>query len=252
MSDYRTEELLIEVIARLLDGVENIAVGVLSPIPGSAAILAQSRAGGPDKVRVSVIGAKLPGYRTDGGIDLFDQAAQGRLGAFFLSGGQIDGAGNINLLGVGDYPGSEARWSGSFGSAFLYSLVPKVILFREEHTPRTLVEKVDFISAAGSNAPNVYRPGGPHALVTDRCLFMFDKARGRFRLESVHPGESIDSVRENTGFDFDCPAEVPETPAPDTATLGMIRGDIAPMIADPYPKFAAEVLGYTAPERAAE
>jgi len=252
MSDYRTEELLIEVIARLLDGVENIAVGVLSPIPGSAAILAQSRAGGPENVRVSVIGAKLPGYRTDGGIDLFDQAAQGRLGAFFLSGGQIDGAGNINLLGVGDYPGAEARWSGSFGSAFLYSLVPRVILFREEHTPRTLVEKVDFISAAGSNAPNVYRPGGPHALVTNRCLFMFDKARGRFRLESVHPGESVESVRDNTGFDFECPAEVPETPAPDAATLKAIRQDIAPKIADPYPKFAAEVLGYTAPGRAAE
>ena len=64
---------------------------------------------------------------------------------------------------------------------------------------RTLVEKVDFISAAGSNAPNVYRPGGPHALVTNRCLFMFDKARGRFRLESIHPGESVESIRDNTG-----------------------------------------------------
>jgi glutaconate CoA-transferase subunit B len=252
MSDYRTEELLIDVIARLLEGIENIAVGVLSPIPGSAAILAQARAGGPGKVRVSVIGAKLPGYRTDGGIDLFDQAAQGRLGAFFLSGGQIDGQGNINLLGVGDYPGSEARWSGSFGSAFLYYVVPRVILFREEHTPRTLVEQVDFISAAGTSPPNVHRPGGPHALVTNRCLFMFDKAAGGFRLASIHPGETLESVRDNTGFGFACPAEIPQTPAPSAATLQAIRHDIAPKIADPYPKFAAEVLGYTAPGRAAE
>ncbi|MEJ2119893.1 MAG: CoA-transferase, partial [Alphaproteobacteria bacterium] len=210
MTDYRTKELLIDVIARLLEGVENIAVGVLSPIPGSAAILAQSRAGGA--VNLTMI--------TDREFD-----------EFFLSGGQIDGAGNINLLGVGDYPGQQARWSGSFGSAFLYYLVPRVILFREEHTKRTLVEKVDFISAAGSNEPGVYRPGGPHALVTNRCLFMFDKARGRFRLESVHPGESVESVRDNTGFDFDCPTHVPETPVPSTATLKAIRQDIAPKIA---------------------
>lgn len=250
MSDYRTEELLIDVVARLLVGVGRVAVGVLSPIPGTAAMLAQSRTS--DAMQVQIIGSSLAAYRTDGGVDLFDAAGQGRIDAFFLSGGQIDGHGNINLLGVGDYPGTAARWSGTFGSAYLYSMVPRVILVREEHTKRTLVEQVDFISAAGTSPPGVHRPGGPYALVTNRCLFMFDKARGRFRLESVHPGESVESVRQNTGFDFDCPTHVPETPVPSAETLKAIRHDIAPKIADPYPKFAAEVLGYTAPDRAAE
>ena len=212
MSGFRTEELLIDVVAGLLDGVERIAVGVLSPIPGAAAMLTEARADRP--VQVQIIGSTLADYRTDGGVDLFDAAGQGRVDAFFLSGGQIDGHGNINLLGVGDYPGTTARWSGSFGSAYLYYQVPRVILIRQEHTRRTLVEQVDFISAAGTSPPNVHRPGGPYALVTNRCLFMFDKARGRFRLESVHPGESVESIRENTGFDFDVPDEVPETPAP--------------------------------------
>ena len=89
-------------------------------------------------------------------------AAQGRLDAFFLSGGQIDGQANINLLGIGAYPGGlKQRFPGSFGSAYLYFLVPRVILFREEHTPRVLVPKVDFISSPGTSAPGVYRPGGP-------------------------------------------------------------------------------------------
>jgi len=247
--DYRTEELLITVIAGLLAGVRRIAVGVLSPIPGSAALLAQARAGGA--VKVSIIGSDLGSYRLEGGVDIFDTAGQGRLEAFFLSGGQIDGQGNINLVGAGGYPGDAARWSGCFGSAYLYLLVPRVILFREEHTPRTLVERVDFISAPGTSPEGVYRPGGPHALVTGRCLFLFDRARGRFRLESVHPGHTVAEVRENTGFDFDCPDAVPETPAPDEATLGLIRGPVAERIADAYPRFAAEVLGYRGEDRVA-
>ena len=53
-------------------------------------------------------------------VELFDCAAQGRVDAFFLGGGQIDGQGNINLVGTGDYPQNDVRWPGSFGSAFLY------------------------------------------------------------------------------------------------------------------------------------
>jgi glutaconate CoA-transferase subunit B len=141
------------------------------------------------------------------------------------------------------YPRQKVRWSGSFGSAFLYFVVPRVILFREEHTTRTLVPKVDFVSAPGISAPDVYRPGGPHALVTGRCLFMFDRARARFRLESVHEGHSVAEIREHTGFEFDCPAEVPVTPPPEPEVLALLRGDVAALVADPYPQFAARLWG---------
>ena len=93
-----------------------------------------------------------------------------------MSGGQIDGEGNINLVGAGGtYPRHNVRWSGSFGSAYLYYLVPRVILFREEHTRRVMVPKVDFISAPGPRADGVYRPGGPIGLLTNLCWFSFDK-----------------------------------------------------------------------------
>jgi len=144
-------------------------------------------------------------FFTDGARELFDCAGQGRVDVFFLSGGQIDGEGNINLVSIGDYAHPKARFPGSFGAAYLYYVVPKVILFRVEHSRRTLVPKVDFISAPGGSPDNVFRPGGPIALVTNRCLFDFDRERRRFRLASVHPGHSVEEVIENTGFDFDQP-----------------------------------------------
>jgi glutaconate CoA-transferase subunit B len=185
-------------------------------------------------------------YFTNGSTEIFDMAAQGRLDAFFLGGGQIDGQANINLVGVGDYPQQEVRWSGSFGSAFLYFMVPRVILFREEHTTRVMVPKVDFVSAPGTSPPGVHRPGGPHAMVTGRCVFSFDKQRERFRLESVHPGQSVEDVLENTGFEFDLPDHVPTTPEPEPERLALVRGQVARQVAEAYPQFAAEVFGIEA------
>lgn len=238
--DCQPEELLIAVLARLLAGCRTIAVGVSSPIPGSAALLAKAVSETP--VHVDVLESFAGNSFTEGSVELFDRAAQGRVEAFFLGGGQIDGQANINLVGAGAYPQSDVRWPGSFGSAYLYMMVPRVILFREEHSRRVFVPKVDFISAGGTSAPEVYRPGGPHALVTGMAAFSFDKARARFRLESVHPGHSLDGVVENTGFEFETDGSPPTTPAPDPETLSIIRGPVAREIAKSYPKFAARVF----------
>ena len=237
-------ELLIAVIARLLGGCRHVAVGQSSPIPGSGALLARRLSNGA--LRVSVLGSRRNNFFTDGGVELFDLAAQGRIDAFFLGGGQIDGQGAINLVGTGgnrvgtggDGRG-EVRWPGSFGSAYVYFLIPRVILFREEHTRRVMVPKVDFVSAPGISPPNVYRPGGPHALLTGLGLFSFDRQRQRFRLESVHPGHTVEEILDHTGFEFDRPAAVPSTPRPDAATLASIRGEIREEIAEVYPRFAA-------------
>jgi glutaconate CoA-transferase subunit B len=89
----------------------------------------------------------------------------------------------------------------------MYSVVKNVILFREEHSKRVLVPKVEFISAAGN----------PAALLTGRALFSWQREKCRFRLESVHePGE----IRSETGFAYDsrprCPSR--RNPAPRTST----------------------------------
>ncbi len=239
--DWRAEELLVATIADMLEGVRHVAVGASSPIPGAAALLAQQRAGG--RMRVSVLGSERDNFFTDGARELFDCAAQGRIDAFFLGGGQIDGAANINLVGIGAYPRSRVRFPGSFGSAYLYFLVPRVILFRVEHSTRVLVPRVDFVSAPGTSPEHFYRPGGPYALVTGRCVFLFDKERRRFRLASVHPGHTLAEIREQTGFDFDSPEAVPQTAVPTRKTLDEIRHVIATKIARTYPAFAAHLFG---------
>ena len=169
----RPEEVLIEAIAGMLDGLGHVAVGASSPIPGAAAFLAQSRRSA--RTRISVLGSER-NFFNEGARELFDLAGQGRIDAFFLSGGQIDGTANVNLVAIGDYARPKVRFPGSFGSAYMYYVVPRVILFRWEHTPRTLVEAVDFISAPGVSPANVYRPGGPHAQSIFACLISTEPA----------------------------------------------------------------------------
>lgn len=236
-------ERLISVIARYLDGVRHVAVGAASPIPAAAAMLVRARAeaAGEEQVRISILGSVSHNFFTNGGVELFDCAAQGRIDAFFLGGGQIDGEGNINLVGVGDYPNGKVRWPGSFGSAYLYFQVPRVILFREEHSPRVLVDRVDFISAPGTSAPDIVRSGGPVALVTGRAVFDFDADRARFVLRSWHPGENAESIREQTGFDYDTAPGASATSDPDAGTLALLRGRVAEELAETYPGFAARL-----------
>jgi glutaconate CoA-transferase subunit B len=238
---FRPEELLASVVADLIGEVRHVAVGNASPIPAAAALLARAR--GKGRPHISLLGSQRHTFWTDGGRELFDCAGQGRVDVFFLSGGEIDGEGNVNLVSIGDYEHPSARFPGSFGSAYLYFVVPKVILFRTEHSRRALVPKVSFISAPGASAENVYRSGGPIALITNRCLFSFDRARRRFRLQSVHPGHTLAEVIANTGFEFDRPADVPETPAPSGETLRLMREVVAPELAEVYPQFAARVFG---------
>ena len=229
-------EIMITTIADLLAGIDHVAVGASSPIPAAGAMLARQR---EPAMRISILGSARHNFFTNGSAELFDAAGQGRIGAFFLGGGQIDGEGNINLVGAGGYPQSKVRWPGSFGSAYLYYIVPRVILFREEHSRRAFVPRVDFISAAGASPAGVHRPGGPHALLTPLCLFDFDRERRRFRLRSVHPGHTLEEVLDQTGFAFDRPDRVPTTPRADAKTLDILYGPVREALSGGYPAFAA-------------
>lgn len=237
----RPEEVLIEVVRRLLAGARHVAVGANSPIPAAAAFLMQKLSCGLPLVSLQ----QSPEHNlwTDGGRELFDAAGQGRLDVFFFSGAEIDGSGNINLVAIGDYARPKVRFPGSYGSAYLYFTVPRIILFRTEHSRRTLVEKVGFISAPGTSPPGVWRRGGPVALVTPLCHFAFDKARGRFRLESLHPGHSLEEVQDQTGFAFDRPENVPATPLPTPEILALLRSAVAAELAKIYPQFTERTFG---------
>lgn len=233
-SEIRARQLfMIATVADLLAGTGHVAIGSTSPIPAAGALLARRR---DPALRVSVLGSERHNAFTDGNRELFDCAAQGRIDAFFLSGGQIDGAGRINLVGIGPYPDVAVRFPGSFGSAFLYPLVPRVILFREVHTRRTLVERVDFVSAAPGSPAAGDRNGGPHALVTGLAAFRFDPDRGRFALATLAPGATASGVAGATGFAYD-----EASPEPFRAAAGIVAeiDDVvtSELTAD-YPAFA--------------
>lgn len=220
--------VMIGVIARLLLGLRHVAVGASSPVPAAAALVARELAGG--RLTVSILGAERSNPFTDGGRELFDCAAQGRLDAFFLSGAQIDATGAVNLLGLGRPDRLSRRFMGNFGAPYLAALVPNVILFRTDHGPRTLVEKVDFVTAPGVDR---------RWLVTDRAVFR--RQAGRLRLVSRHAGETVASLRDATGFAFEVAPEAGPTPPLDPAALDLLRGPVAAVLREVYPAFMREL-----------
>ncbi len=238
--ECRPEEYLISILADAIGTVRHVAVGAASPIPAGAALLAQSEASA--RMHVTILHSRRHNRFTDGGVELFDCAGEHRIDVFFLGGIQIDGQANINLVGTGDYPTLERRFPGSFGSAYLYFTVPRVILFRNDHDRRTLVDKVDFVSAPGTSAPNVYRPGGPDVLITNLAVMRFDKQRRSFRLVTVHEGHTVEEVVERTGFRMDVPETVGVTEKPSEHRLSRLRNEIAPQLYDSYPEFTDRVF----------
>ena len=240
--DIKREELLISQLADLLINDKHIGVGAASPIPGAAALLAKEEAKLKNKrLRVTILHSNKYNNFTDGARELFDCAAQGRIDTFFLGGVQIDGQANINLVGTGEYPMLKKRFPGSFGSALMYFVVPKIILFKEEHSLRTLVNKVDFISAPGISGDNVYRPGGPKYLLTNRALFKFNKKNKRFSLLNLNNDETIQNIVDLTGFKFDIDENISEMNKPHNKRIDILRNQIAPMVAEFYPEFAKRI-----------
>jgi glutaconate CoA-transferase subunit B len=230
MPTFSPRELLIATIAGLLRGCRHVAVGAASPVPAAGALLARELAGGG--LRVSLLGGRHDNPFTDGSRELFDCAAQGRLDAFFLGGVQIDGKGNVNLLGLGPYPALTRRFAGCFGAPFMATVVPRLILFREDHDPRCLVQRVDFVTAPGGRACH---------LLTGKALFRFDA--GRFVLESLHPGATLEAVRGRTGFAFAVVERCATTAAPSERMLALLRGPVRAALADVYPRAAVELGG---------
>jgi glutaconate CoA-transferase subunit B len=221
---HAKEELLASVVARLIGDARHVAVGAASPIPAAGALLLRQKR---PELRVSFQQKRKANPFTEGSRELFDLAGQGRIDVFFLGGAQIDGEANINLVRA-----DGRRFPGSFGSAYMYQVVRRVILFREEHSPRVLVPRVEFISAAGT----------PAALLTGKALFSWRKDKRHFRLESLHDGEDL---RSQTGFDYDSDAHqaTPRTPAPGPEELALLRGPVASEMAVNYPDFAKRVWG---------
>ena len=133
--------------------------------------------------------------------DFYDLCARGGIGLVYLGCAQVDAEGRTNVSLIGPREKPKVRLPGGGGAAVMMPTAQRVATWRTEHSPRALVEKLDFVTATGNLA----------ALVTP--LAVFQRSTGRFRLESWHPASSLDEVIRRTGFTFEADGATP-TPLP--------------------------------------
>jgi len=238
---WTPEEMMAVVMARLVRDRETVGVGALSPIPSAGVLLAQ-RLHAPN-ITLFILESPEHNPFPGGSSDFHFLAQRGELDLFFLSGVQIDARGNFNLHRLGGPGRPVRRFAGAFGSGLLYYVAKRVVLFRAEHTPRTLVPRVDFVSGSGETPEGMERWGGPSHLVTPLALFRFDREGVQWVLESVHPGHTVEEVLDRTGFRPEVPPEVPTTPPPTPEELRTLRTEVRKDLLRIYPDFARTALG---------
>lgn len=147
--------------------------------------------------------------------DFYDLCTRGRMDLTFLGAAQIDGTGCVNNSCIGDWHHPKVRLPGGGGGAVMLPTARRSCTWRTEHSRRTLVEKLDFLTSWGGMA----------GVVTPIAVFV--KRDDRLALQSWHPEASLDEVRERTGFAFDAQDAAP-TPLPterERAALASIDPD---------------------------
>ena len=200
-------------LARFVRPGEVTFSGVNSTLPMLACLLAKRAydfefvylnvAGGvqprPSKVPLSSSDSILSEKSTAifGNEDFYDLCTRGGMDLCFLGAAQVDGLGRTNVSAIGDWHNPKVRLPGGGGGAVMLPTARRAVTWRTEHSTRTLVATLDFVTASG----------GLHGVVTSVAVFV--KRDGRLALQSWHPDVSLDEVRERTGFDFDATGAVP-------------------------------------------
>ncbi len=165
--------------------------------------------------------------------DVVSSVINGKVNVFFYGGLQVDKFGNINLSLLGEDPQRpKLRGPGSAALPF-FSGIPRGIIFMPDHSPRSLVEKVDFITAPGflqggeswraAREQGLVSGNGPALVITNLAVMDFEEQTKSMRLLSVHPGNRIDQVRAATGFELLIEGNIPETLPPTGEELRILR-----------------------------
>lgn len=162
---------------------------------------------------------------------VFDIVAYGKRHVM-MGATQIDRHGNQNISAIGDWARPRRQLLGSRGAPG-NTVNNRTSYWVPKHSPRVFVDRVDIVSGVG---PQLAKEAGPaaaryndiHRIVSNLAVFDVEGPDDTMRLLSVHPGVSLDEVREATGFELDVPAEVPTTREPTTEELILIREVLDP------------------------
>jgi glutaconate CoA-transferase subunit B len=170
-------------------------------------------------------------------LELFGYYLQrGLIDVGFLGAAQIDRFGNINTTVIGDYAHPKTRLPGSGGACEIAINARQVFVIMRQ-SARSFVDRIDFRTSPGNlggaeNAARIRREqgwlgSGPSVVVTDLGIYHFDET-GEMRLDSVHPGASLDEVRATMGWEPRVAADLATTPEPTAEELRLIREELDP------------------------
>ena len=246
--EYSPNEMMIVQAARWLEGERICFVGVGTP---NLAVNLAKRTVSPDIQMVyeaGVFGAeprRLPlsigdptlvtgATAVTSQFDLFAFYLQaGLIDVGFLQGLEIDRFGNLNTTVIGEYAHPKVRLPGSGGACEIAINARRVFVLMPQKK-RSFVDTVAFKTSPGHaggkevDAARGWIGAGPQVVITDLGEYTFDEADGEMTLVSMHPGVTLDEIRENTGWEIRVADEVAETPAPTAEELRLIREELDP------------------------
>jgi glutaconate CoA-transferase subunit B len=170
-------------------------------------------------------------------LELFGYYLQGGLvDVGFLGAAQIDRFGNINTTVIGEYAHPKTRLPGSGGACEIAINARQVFVIMRQST-RSFVDRIDFRTSPGNlggaeQAERIRREGGwlgrgPTVVVTDVGIYRFDDS-GEMRLESLHPGASLEEARATVGWDLRVADDLAATPPPTHEELRLVRDELDP------------------------
>jgi len=169
--------------------------------------------------------------------ELFAYYLQGGLiDVGFLGAAQIDRFGNLNSTVIGPYEDPITRLPGSGGACEIAINARQVFVIMRQ-SKRSFVERIDFRTSPGNlggaeQSERIRREQGwlgrgPSVVVTDLAVWHFDD-EGEMRVDSLHPGVTLDQIRETVGWDPKVAASVATTPSPSGEELRLIREELDP------------------------
>jgi glutaconate CoA-transferase subunit B len=248
-ADYNPLELLVCVGSRVIEDNSTVFVG--TGVPMAATMLAQ-KLHSPNVITIFEAGAvapQMPGLPISVGDsrtsykaliastmnDVMEACQRGMVDYTFLGGAQIDMYGNLNSTMIGeDYQQPKARLPGSGGANDLASLCWRTIVITPMDN-RRFVERVDFITTPGylngkgaREKAGLPANTGPYKVITNLCILGYDDETCRMRIESLHPGVSVEQVQDNCGFELLKAKSLEITPPPTQEELRILREEVDP------------------------
>lgn len=164
---------------------------------------------------------------------LFGYVVQGgHIDVGFLGAAQIDRWGNLNSSVIGEWHRPKVRLPGSGGAMEVMAGSREVFVVMRRHDRRSFVDELDFCTSPGPDRALAegIRPlgAGVTKVVTELGILARGGVGEQLRLVAVHPGVTVDRVREATGWALAVADEVATIEPPTEAELRLLREDVDP------------------------